>query len=206
MKDVPNIVALGKKCAAPAGGAAARRKAKEDGWHGVVVERLATLDGAGADEAAQRARLLWALQACIGYYKAGAVSGSPSELAERLQVPELLAAGMLDKFATAKAGGGPHILGEVEFYGGGVRYHRDKRQHQLVGTYAAVLLLHLDSFAFDANAYAAELKLSQKDCTARLRELGCTVERRRKDGESRATARLKAPLAFPKIKRGAAPK
>ena len=46
MKDVPNIVALGKKCAAPAGGAAARRKAKEDGWHGVVVERLATLDGA----------------------------------------------------------------------------------------------------------------------------------------------------------------
>ena len=195
MKDVPNIVALGKKCAAPAGGAAARRKAKEDGWHGVVVERLATLDGAGADEAAQRARLLWALQACIGYYKAGAVSGSPSELAERLQVPELLAAGMLDKFATAKAGGD-----------GGVRYHRDKRQHQLVGTYAAVLLLHLDSFAFDANAYAAELKLSQKDCTARLRELGCTVERRRKDGESRATARLKAPLAFPKIKRGAAPK
>ena len=192
---MPNIVALGKKCAAPAGGAAARRKAKEDGWHGVVVERLATLDGAGADEAAQRARLLWALQACIGYYKAGAVSGSPSELAERLQVPELLAAGMLDKFATAKAGGG-----------GGVRYHRDKRQHQLVGTYAAVLLLHLDSFAFDANAYAAELKLSQKDCTARLRELGCTVERRRKDGESRATARLKAPLAFPKIKRGAAPK
>ena len=102
-------------------------------------------------------------------------------------MPELLAAGMLDKFATAKAGGG-----------GGVRYHRDKRQHQLVGTYAAVLLLHLDSFAFDANAYAAELKLSQKDCTARLRELGCTVERRRKDGESRATARLRHRLRSPK--------
>ena len=194
--DAKLLLTLGRRMRSPKEARGAQRQAEEEGWCSLVIARLASLaDPETTTEARDlRARVLWMLQAHVAFYKGGGSSGGTAELSEKLGVPELVAAGLLDRFMTPQG------------TGTATRYARSKRQHQLCGLYIAVLLLHLDGFAFDAIAYGDELKLGTKDVNSRLREMGCFVERKRLRTGTTAVARLKAPLTFPKIKRGAAPK
>eukprot|EP00904_Undaria_pinnatifida_P014229 jgi/Undpi1/9937/HiC_scaffold_28.g12391.m1 len=149
-----------------------------------VSNRLTLLLDLG--EAKQKTRLLQLLylrHMCAFHRTPNVLKGTPSQLATKHDIPEVILRKLLEKFTVC----------ESRERGGLGTYVRTKTLKNQLVVHALCLALVLEGCRMEFEVLALDLRLSVAETRAMLRELGCTA--------SNSTAQLKLPLVFPRSRK-----
>lgn len=77
-------------------------------------------------------------------------------------------------------------------------------QRDKLTSYICAISLHIGSFSVNPNVLSTDLALMPNKLMDFYRQLGCTIDHVSVDGVVTKTARLTAPIVFPKSTRGRA--